>query len=354
MSTGTPHLDLEELLAEVNGEAVGDRVWEHLAACPECRAEAERWGAVASGVRHLVAAAQAPPWLPGGDLAGAGEAPRHRRLRALVWAGGKPRRVLVAAVAAAVLVAGGVSFGLTRGLGGHGNGSAVTAAGLTAVNGCSGLDATSGTLEQVNGTSLVVKTPARQRVTVTTSVSAAVSREVTGSVSDITDGARVIVHGTYAKGIIAAGTVSIGVAPKLPPPGSSRPKLRRPGGGRPKPAHRGFPVPAQGRSAIAIGTVHHASDGSFTVTMPGGTRAPVTTSGSTTVFTLASASPSGLQTGEYIVAVGSAGPNGTLAAAAVEEGTSLPHIQHGNGISSLPRIGCSPSTVATAALVAAS
>jgi Domain of unknown function (DUF5666) len=348
MSTGSPHLDLAELLAEVNGEAVGERVGEHLAACPECRAEAEHWEAVAGGVRHLVAATTAPPWLPSGALAGAGEAPalppRHRRLRTLAGAGGKPRRVLAAAAAAAVLVAGGVSYGLTRGLGGNGNGGAVTAAGLTAVNGCSGLDATSGTLEQVNGTSLVVKTPGGQRVRVSAPASTAVSREVTGSVSDITDGARVILHGTYAKGTIAARSVSIGVAPKLPTPG----------GGQPRPAHRRFPAPVWGQSAIAIGTVQNASDGSFTVTMPGGTRVPVATSGSTTVFTLASASVSQLQTGEYIVAVGSAGPSGTLAATTVEEGTSLPHIQHGNGISSLPRIGCSSSTVATAALVAAS
>jgi hypothetical protein len=348
MSTSSPHLDLAELLADANGEAVGDRVRAHLAACPECRAEAERWGAVAGGMRHLVAAAQAPPWLPGRALAGAGEAPglpaRHRRLRALAWAGSKPRRVLVAAAAAVVLVAGAVSLGLIGWLGGHGDGSMVAAAGLTAVNGCSGLDATSGTLEQVNGTSLVVKTPAGQRVTVTTSASTAVNREVTGSVRDITDGMHVIVHGTYAEGRIAARSVGIGVAPKLPIPG----------GGRPKPADRRFPAPVWGQSGFAIGTVQNASDRGFTVVMAGGIRAPVTTSGSTTVFTLASASLSELKTGEYIVAVGSAGPDGTLAAATVEEGTSLPHVQHGDGISSLPRIGCSSSTVATAALVAAS
>ncbi len=247
--------------------------------------------------------------------------------------------MLVAAAAATVLVAGGVSHALTTGPETFANRNPVTAAaGLTAVNGCSGLDATSGTLEQVNGTSLVLTTSGGQPVTVTTSASTNVSRQVTESLSDITDGASVIVHGTNSKGTIAARSVSVGVPNLRRPPNSSKPVSRRP-----RPGSFGF----------AAGTVADASTSSFTVVTFGGTHVRVTTSSSTTVSTLESASLSQLQTGEFTVAVGSAGPNGTLAATTVEQGADLSRIQHGSGIFNLPGLGCSSSVVATAALVSA-
>jgi Domain of unknown function (DUF5666) len=260
------------------------------------------------------------------------------------------RRLLVIAVAAAgILAIGGASYGLTAGLGGSGppagapkaNGSRGTGAGLTAVSGCPGLEATSGTLDRVNGASLVLKTAGAAAVTVTASASTNVARQVTGSISDVADGAQVIVHGTGSDGTIAAQNISIAVLPKLPGPPhhGHRRGLIRTGRG------------AVGQGGIAIGTVADASTGSFTVVMPGGLRAPVTTSGSTTVLTLASASLSQLQAGDLVVAVGSAAPDGALAAATIEQGTQLPQvIPRGNGIAKLPRLGCSPSAVATAAL----
>jgi hypothetical protein len=66
-----------------------------------------------------------------------------------------------------------------------------------------------------------------------------------------------------------------------------------------------------------------------------------------------SASLSQFQTGQYVVAVGTQGPGGTLAATTVEQGSFLPLYEHGNGISSLPQLGCSSSAVATAALLSA-
>jgi hypothetical protein len=342
MNAGSPHLDLDELLAEVNGEMVSDRTWVHLSACRACQAEVKHWQSVAAGVRHLVAVAPVPPRLPSETLAGMDayadaarySTLRHARLWALAGAGGQPRRVLVAVAAAVALAAGAVSYGLTGGSG-SGHSGPATAAGLIAVNGCSGLVAGLGTVVQLNGASLIVRTPGDQPVTVTTSASTDVSREVTGSVGDITDGARVFLRGIYARGRVTARSVSIGVAPKLPAPGLGR--LRH----------------ARARPWIGVGTVRDAGEGSFILVVPGGTRVPVAAPSSTIVFSLVRADLNQFRTGDYVVAVGKAGPGGTLLATTVEEGTSLPH-SRSNGISGLPRLGCATSAVATAALISAS
>ena len=98
--TRSPHLDLEDLIAEVTGQATDDRAREHLARCEHCRAEANRWNLVADGVRGLAAdtpeTAQparprhTPAACPGGSRAahhagrqrgGRARPPRRRRLR---------------------------------------------------------------------------------------------------------------------------------------------------------------------------------------------------------------------------------------------------------------------------------
>lgn len=263
---------------------------------------------------------------------------------------GHRRLLVITAAAAGVLLIGGASYGLAAGLGGSAPGQSTGCerepgdrCRTTAVSGCPGLEATSGTLQRVSGTSLVLKTPGGALGTVTTSASTTVTRQVIGSVSDIADGAQVIVRGTGSAGTITAQNISIAVLLKLhgPHPGHRRGRIRI------------FRGPA-GQGGIVIGTVAEASAGSFTVVMPGGLRVPVTTSGSTTVLTLASASLSQLQAGELIVAVGSAGPDGALAAATVEQGNQLPQVVHrGDGIARLPGLGCSPPAVAAAALLSA-
>ncbi len=332
MSGGASHLTLEELLAEVNVDPVTDRVRAHLAGCGECRAEVRRWESVAAGVRHLADAAPVPPWPPGGAIAGAGGArPPSHQVPAQPGAAmaRKPRRMAAAVVAAMVLAAGAVSYGLATGSGGHGN-SGPAAAGLMSVSGCSGLSAGLGTVEQAGGTVLVLRTPGGRSVRVTISASTAVRREVPGTVRDITDGERVFVRGIYARGEITARSISIGVAPKLPTPFR---RLR----------------PARERPWIAFGTVRDARRGSFVLMAASGARVPVVAPDSTAVFVLAGAHLSLLRAGAYVVAVGKPGPGGSLAATTVEEGASLPH-DRGNGITRLPRVGCAPSTVATAAL----
>jgi hypothetical protein len=81
------------------------------------------------------------------------------------------------------------------------------------------------------------------------------------------------------------------------------------------------------------------------------------------VLVPASVETNQLRTGELTAAVGTAGPNGTLAANTVEQGV-IPAIGSGGqlqfpvrpaqGISGLPRLGCSGPAIATAALLAAS
>ena len=258
---------------------------------------------------------------------------RDPRRRPSVW--------IAAAVAGILVVAGGTWAGLAAGRGAPASrtGSGL-AAGLTAVDGCPGLEATSGTAVRIRGSSVVLKTPEGQLLTVTTRASSTVNRQVASSVRDISDGMYVIVHGTSARGSLAATQAITSDSPILPPP--------RPDRG---PGHQRRPGLPHG---FAIGTVTAVSAGGFTVVMAGGIDVPVTTSGLTIVLRLARSSVSQLTAGEHTVAFGSAGPDGTLAAASVDQGNQLPQIQRGgSGIARLHSQGCSPAAVATAALLSA-
>jgi Domain of unknown function (DUF5666) len=311
-NTGTePHLDLEQLLAGVAGDPLGEPAREHLGSCPHCRTELRRWGTVSDGTRLLVAAAELPPW----------QFPAETTAR-------RPgrRALLTAAAAAAVLAAaGGTTWGLA-------SGGAAPAAALTAVTGCPGLAATSGTLEQVDGTRLMVRTQDGQAVTVTTSGSTAVSTEVAGSLSDITDGARVLVHGTPQGTTLAAQNVLANLAQLLPRQG-------RPSGKIPETSQAG---PGPG---IAAGTVSDVHAGGFTVTQLAGRPVHVTTSAATVVDMLTPSSAGQLRTGVHVIAVGQSGPDGTLAASAVEQGATLPQIETPPGRSATGT--CNPAAVAS-------
>ena len=236
--TRSPHLDLADLIAEAAGQATDDRSQDHLATCEYCRTEANRWNLVAEGVRGLAAATPevAPPAWSG-------------RTRWHVLTGSWRRRPMMAASAAAALVLlGGAGYWAASAFTPDGTGTI-----LTAVSGCAGTELASGKLEQVNGTSLVIGTASGQRVTVTTTGSAVVS--VAGPLlSDITDGAPVIVLGPSSGGTIAATSVTVG-----PPPGE--------GNGHAK------LTPPPGWS-VAQGTVSDASASGFTVVASGGARVP--------------------------------------------------------------------------------
>jgi len=185
---------------------------------------------------------------------------------------------------------------------------------LTAVTGCSQLEQADGTLQQVNGSSLVIKAASGQPVTVTTSAATFVS--MSGPLrSDITDGASVMVRGSESGGTITAAIVTVGQPfSAVNPPGF---------------------VPVQG-------TVADAGTAGFTLVTSSGTRIPVTTSADTLVV-IPHASPGQLQAGATIVALGHAGPDGTLSAEAVAGVSQLPSGPHLRV--SVKVKDCSPSSI---------
>jgi hypothetical protein len=280
------HLDLEDLIAGAAGQPIGDRARAHLATCERCRREANRWNLLADGVRGLAAAAP-----------GTAQPARPRRTRRRVLAGPWARAMLVAGSALVLLAGIGEVTGFAHvDLSGSG-----TQAALTAVTGCTQLQQADGTLERVNGSSLVIKTASGQPVTVTTTATTFVS--MSGALlSEITDGASVMVRGYSSDGTIAAAIVTVGQPfSAVNPPGF---------------------VPVQG-------TVSDASTAGFILVTSTGTRVRVTTSGGTLVV-VPHASPGQLQAGATIFALGHAGPDGTLSARAAAAISQLPSGMHAN------------------------
>ncbi len=350
MNAGSPHLDVDQLLACMNDDgAPDDRAHAHLAACPGCRTEQERWAAVAAGVRHLVAATPAPPALQ--HQPGLRHRPAPIHLPPAARPARRRRGAVVAVAAAAALVAGGTAYGLAAARGGSSSPRNATA-GLTAVQGCPGEFAAAGNLEQVSGTQLTLENPSLQPVTVETSAATVISSTVTGTLSDITDGSQVEVAGTWSGQTLAATQVGIGVTPKTPhPPGS------QPGHARPT---QSSPTAAQPRPFV-MGTVVHATNGSFTVVAKGllygfkvkgmPRRVKVVTSRSTEVLVNTRSSLSQLHTGAAFVAVGRIGHNGTLTAGSVAEEPML-QVALGGSLLKLRPSGCSASAITTALLQA--
>jgi hypothetical protein len=321
--TRSPHLGLEDLIAEVTGQVISDQARDHLAACERCLAEASRWDMVSDGVRVLAASAPEVAQ-PGWPLEGGQREPAAGRRRT---------RLAVGAAAALVLLAG-ASYGATAAVTGHAPGTARNAAqtpgagtsatALTAVSGCAGLKQADGTLEQVSGTRLVIKTGSGQPVTVTTTASTMAS--VGGApLSDITDGARVTVVGLSSDGTIAAQKVGVGSPFKAPL--SANVAIELPPGW-----------------VGVLGTVADASTSGFTVVTSSGTRTPVTTSSATQVHVL-HASLSEFRVGARTVAAGYLGAGGTLSAAVIvqlgpKQATKMQlHLDVG---------GCSPASIGQA------
>src|SRR5579875_34177 len=127
-----PHLDLSDLIAEAAGRPPGARAREHLAACENCRREANRWSLVADAVRSVAFAAPeaaeldrphsigplgttplgAPPL--GAPPPGPGRLARGRRRRAMQVAGGAMLVAASAAAALALIVWAGVTAGVVH------------------------------------------------------------------------------------------------------------------------------------------------------------------------------------------------------------------------------------------------
>ena len=192
---------------------------------------------------------------------------------------------------------------------------------LTGVNGCNQLEEADGTLLAVNGTTLVVQTTNGRSLAVTTTPSTFVS--MSGPLlSEIRDGAPVMVRGQSSGGTIAAVIVTVGQ-----PFSAVNPS--------------GF-VPVKG-------TVSDASTAGFTLVTSGGTRVPVTTSGDTLVI-VPHASLGQLRDGATIFALGHAGPHGTLSAQAVSQVSQFPSASglHIGLHSKVSVRSCSPAAIAAA------
>jgi hypothetical protein len=304
--TRSAHLDLADLIAEVTGQAVTDQARDHLARCGHCRADADRWDQVASGIRGLAAATpqSAPPARP-------------RPARPRILAGHRRRTRLAVSAAAALALLAAAGYAVTAALTRNPPGTA-----LTAVSGCAGFEVATGTLEHVTGSRLVLKAANGQLVTVTTTASTRVS--MAGALrSDITDGAPVIVLGPRSGGTVAAATLTVGRLPGA----KGAPKVTPPPGW------------------VAVwGTAADTGSAGFTVITPGGTRVPVTTTRGTFVV-VPGARLGQLQAGVTTAAVGRAGPARALSAIGVVQqppGSQFKVQFH------TPVPGCSPGSLADA------
>ena len=212
------------------------------------------------------------------------------------------RARLAGSAAAGIVLLGGAVYGVATShlvhvsLNGTGVGTGAETA-LTAVTGCSQLLQADGTLERVNGGSLVITTTSGQQETVTTTASTFVG-ESGALLSDITDGASVSVAGPRSDGTIAALLVTIGN------PGQHHPQTPPP-------------------DVVVTGTVSDASAAGFTVVTSDKTRVPVITAGDT-VVNVDNPSPGQPPVGASAFALGHAGPGGTLLAQAVAVIAQLP------------------------------
>jgi hypothetical protein len=315
MNQAPSHLSPEELIAAARGEPVAPPAAGHLAMCGDCAGEVRTWNAIAGGIRVLMTQSRPPTRIIGRVLAAIDDEPPQPGpmppTRAVPPAGTARqglrghRYAWLAAAAAAALLAGG-GYGVSRVLGSaDGSHASTQADAALTVTGCSSLKAVGGTLTSVSGSTLTIRAADGNSVTVTTSGNTKVLREVAGTLGDITDGTPVTVFGTNSDGTIDARSVAL-----RNEAASSLGKL---------PASPAGDGGLSLQLGLASGTVADATGSGFTVDEPGGSRVQVTTSPATTVLTLVTSSIDELETGKLTSAVGTPGPDDTLAATMVEQ-----------------------------------
>jgi hypothetical protein len=151
----------------------------------------------------------------------------------------------------------------------------------------------------VSGTSLALA----GQLTVTAPAGTEIFREVTGTAADITDHADVLVTGTATGAAIAGTLVAV-----MPGTGSAVPGLQGQSG-------------AGATAGLAYGTVVDARGTGFAVVEGDGTRIPVTMSASSSVVTTVPSSLKELRAGQMTSVVVSPGPDGTLTAVTVAQGS---------------------------------
>jgi len=307
MTNASAHLSLEELVA-ASRPGVAGLANPHLQQCPDCRAEVEQWRATARAVRQAAPIAAPPPYVLQGVLDEI-----DRPLRGATGRRGRRGVLLLAAAASAGLIAA-AGYGLWPQ--GSGTGPAQTPATFSAqqvaamgllTTECQSLKVAAGTLRSKDGSTLVVETAEGKQVKVDASAASRVTRQVAGSLSDLSDGTRVMVRGEgdEAGETITAETVLVaGAQMKLP-------KL---------PEGMGAGIASMMASrGTAMGTVGDVGSDGFTVTGTGGTRVRVAASGSTKFVKQEQARLDQLEVGKYTVVVGTLDGDKSLKATTVQQ-----------------------------------
>ncbi|REE97430.1 hypothetical protein [Thermomonospora umbrina] len=305
MTTASAHLSFEQLIVHAQRSDGARAADAHLQECPQCRGELEQWRSLAQAVRRAEPDVEPPPEVLAGVLdtidAPRPTARRGRRAMTLVAAAG------VIAVAGYGLWPQGDSAVPPRATGTF-DARQVASMGLVSTE-CKDLKVAAGRLRSMNGSDLVVITAEGKHVRVDASGPPRVTRQVAGSVSDLTDGVNVMVRGRGDRAGKAVTATSVLVSPvTIKPP-------EMPAGMEPDITSL---MAARG---TAMGTVSGVGPDGFTVTGGEGTRVRVDTSGETTVIEQERARVDQLEAGRYTVVVGTLRSDGTLKATTVQQNT---------------------------------
>lgn len=233
------------------------------------------------------------------------------------------RRVwVIAGLAAVILAIGG--FAGAKALSGGGSKPATSASPSGGATGRGGRG-TVGTLQSVDGSTLTVASFNGNTTTVLTSSSTKFLKSVTGSVSDIKVGDRVVAMGTpsgtntvAAQRLSDMGAGGAGFGGRQGPPGT---RIRRFGNGTaPDNGPNGGAPPDP--NSLAAGTVKSVSGTTLTVAQNDGTTKTVTTTPSTAITVLKPAVLQDLTTGDQVAITGTTNTDGTVTARTVREGAA--------------------------------
>jgi hypothetical protein len=176
-----------------------------------------------------------------------------------------------------------------------------------------------GTVSSFDGATLVLATRQGATVDVQTSGSTAVTRPVTGTVSDLVPDATVVVSGPLnADGTYAASTIVIGA------PGAGGTLGGAAGGNR-----NGTPAPRQGAGSFGgaragtAGTVKAVNGAAVVLTTAQGSTVTIVTSPSTAVTKTVAGTLSDLTPGEAVTVTGSQNADGTYTATRIVIGGAV-------------------------------
>lgn len=180
-----------------------------------------------------------------------------------------------------------------------------------------------GTIAGIDGSNLTIEDQSGTTTKVVTSSSTSVTKSVSGTVDDVKVGDTVMVVGTGSSSTIAATRVIDDGKVPADAPANGGPPLGagRPSGGQGAANGQGPPVGPRGGAGggMTRGVVQSLGDGTFTITGIDGSAVNVTTSSSTQVSVVKTATRADLQVGDTVMVRGTAA-NGTITATSIRDG----------------------------------